>query len=114
MSGGGAIYDFDLIRFQGPTVAEETGEDVTSTATRILTNDPDRLAIYITNNYPDTVYISTKHITDPQFAFAIGDGIVVSFQVQNDGAIVGSEFWAVCPTGIAGVNILILRRQRRG
>lgn len=111
----GAIEDFDLIRFGGPTLKEETGVDVTSASgQRILTADPDRLAIYITNNYPDTVYISTKPITDPNFSFAIGDGIVVAFQVQNDGAIVGSEFYAICPTGIAGVNILTLRRYRRG
>lgn len=114
MSGGGAIYDFDMLRFGGPTVPQEIAADVGMVPVRILTADPDRLAIYMTNNNVPTVYWSTRPQTAGYLGFAIGNGIVTVFQVQNDGALCGQDIWAVCPSGTVGISILTLRRQRRG
>lgn len=111
---GGAIYEFDLIRFGGPTVPVETTVLVGTTATRILKGDPDRLAIYMTNNDVGPVYWSTLPTVSVLAGFAIGSGIVTIFQVQNDGALCGAELYAIAPAGPFTLNIVTLRRQHRG
>jgi hypothetical protein len=110
----GAIEDFDRVRFGGPTISDEATVTVATTPTRILRNDPDRLAIYMTNNNAMDVFWSTLPDVDAIGGFAIGDGIVTVFQVQNDGALCGRELWAVAPAGPADIQILTLRRQSRG
>lgn len=113
-SNGGAIYDFDMVRFGGPTVPVESTVVVGTAATRLLGNDPDRLAIYMTNNDAGPIYWSTKPTVAPLAGFSIGNGIVTIFQVQNDGALCGVELWGIAPAGPFTVTILVLRRQGRG
>lgn len=113
-SGYGAAYDFDILRFGGPTVPDEFSVTVGTTATPILKNDPDRLAIYMTNNSAGPVYWSTRSLLTVAESFAIGSGIVTVFQVQNDGALCTRALWAIAPAGPYVINIIILRRQSKG
>lgn len=110
----GAIEDFDRVRFGGPTVVDEFTANVTVAPIRILKNDPDRLAVYITNNNVGTVLISTLPTPTATAGFAVGNGIAIVFQVQNDGALCGRELWATAPAGAVDVQVLTLRRQSRG
>lgn len=113
MPGQGAAYDFDVLRFGGPTVPDEFPVTVGTTVTPVLKNDPDRLAIYMTNNAAGPVYWSTKPDLTVLHSFALGSGIVTIFQVQNDGALCTARIYAIAPAGPYEINILILRRQSR-
>lgn len=110
----GAIYDFDIVRFGGPTIASEASVLVDPAGTRILANDPDRILIIMTNNDAGPIYWSTLSTVDPLRAFAIGNGIATTFMVQNDGALCGVEMWAFAPAGPYRLNIVQVRRQSRG
>lgn len=110
----GAINDFDLVRFQGPTVPVEFSVVVGVTATEILPDDPDRLMVIMSNNDAGAVYWSTSPKLAALTGFAIGSGIVTTFQVQNDGQLCGRRIWGIAPTGPFTVNVLVLRRQHLG
>ena len=112
-SAYGAIYEFDVVRFGGPTVPFEFSISVGVTPTRILGNDPDRLAVYMTNNDTGPVYWSLVPLTAALNGFAIGSGIVTIFQVQNDGALCGNEIYAIAPAGPFTIHVAGLRRQSR-
>lgn len=110
----GAIEDFDNIRFGGPTVPDEFTVEVTVSPVRVLKNDPDRLMVVATNNNVPEVYWSTLPDVNAIDGFAIGNGIVLQLIVQNDGALCGKDIWMMSPGGPVDVQIIILRRQRRG
>lgn len=110
----GAIYDFDLVRFQGPTVPQEFAVDIGLTATQILSNDPDRLSVTITNLGLNPMYWSTNPKMTVTAAQLLGAGQTFVLQVQNDGALCGVALYGMMPAGIGTVNYLGLRRQSRG
>lgn len=114
MSRGGAIYDFDMIRFQGPTVPFEFSIAIATTATRIIGNDPDRLMVVMTNNDAGPIYWSTRPFASATDGFAVGSGIATLLQVQNDGALCGVELWGLAPAGPFTLHIAGIRRQSRG
>lgn len=113
MPGTGAIYDFDVIRFGGPTEPIESTVTVQTTKTRLLKNNPDRVAIYMTNNNASEVFWSLKSDLTIVTGFAIGNGIVTIFQVQNDGALCGRELWGIAPAGPVDIEIIELVRLHR-
>lgn len=110
---GGAVHDFDIVRFGGPTVPSEFDIVVGVTATRVLFNDPDRLQVILTNNDAGPVYWSTKPLSSPLSGFAIGSGIATLLMVQNDGAWCSSDIWAIAPAGPFTIHVGLLRRQSR-
>lgn len=110
----GAIEDFDLIRFGGPTIPDEFTVSVGTSATVILTDDPDRLMVIMTNNDLGPIYWSTEPGVSALAGFAIGNGIATTLQVQNDGALCGRRLYGIAPAGPYTINVLILRRQRKG
>lgn len=114
MPNGGAVYDFDLLRFGGPTVPDEFDVIVGTTATRVLKNDPDRVQVILTNNDAGPVYWSMRPLTSLLSGFAIGSGIATLLYVQNDGAWCASDIWAIAPAGPFTIHVGILRRQSRG
>lgn len=111
MPPGGAINDFDLIRFGGPTVASEFSVNVGVSATRILKNDPDRLSITMTNLGANPLYWSINSNPSAAAGQLLGAGQTVVIQVQNDGETCGRDVWGAMPAGAGDVNVLILRRQ---
>lgn len=114
MPQGGAVHDFDLVRFGGPTVPDEFDVTILTTPTRVLKNDPDRLQVILTNNDLGAIYWSTKPLTVAISGFAVGVGIATLLSVQNDGAWCSSDIWAIAPTGPFTLHVGILRRQSRG
>lgn len=110
----GAIYDFDLVRFQGPTVPQEFSVNIAATATRAVKYDPDRIAVTITNTGGFEMRWSTLSGVSLAASQILGVGQTVVLQVQNDGAICGSELWFMSPGGAGTINVLALRRQRKG
>lgn len=113
MSTGGAIQDFDEIRFGGPTVPDESVVAVGTTPTRVLKNDPDRLSITMTNISLNELRWSIRSNVAATEGQILGAGQTVVLQVQNDGATCGVDLWALFPAGAGNVNILTLRRQSR-
>lgn len=111
MSGRGAVYDFDILRFGGPTVPDEFDVLVGVTPTRVLKNDPDRLQVIMTNNDAGPVYWSRVPFSNILSGFEIGSGIATLLQVQNDGAWCAADIWAIAPAGPYTIHVGILRRQ---
>lgn len=110
----GAIEDFDRTRFGGPTVPEEVAVVIGTTATPVLKADPDRLLVIMGNNDAGPIYWSTSPRVSALEGFAVGSGIATTIMVQNDGALCGEAIWAIAPAGPYTLNVLTLRRQRRG
>lgn len=109
--GAGAIEQFDIIRFGGPTRVAESSFDVGETA-RILRNNPDRVMVIISNNGPDALYWSTQSDAAFPAVQQLGTGQQMVFQVQNDGALCGVEIWATASVAQCLVNVLELIRDR--
>jgi hypothetical protein len=109
----GAIEDFDIVRFGGPTVPDEFDVLIGVTATEIIKDDPDRLAVTITNNDGGPVYVSSKPLTSSLNGSAIGSGIALVYQVQNDGTWCGRRLYGIAPAGPFTVHVTTLRRQSR-
>lgn len=110
----GAIEEFDLIRFGGPTVPEEFAVNVGTGVTIIVANDPDRLSVTLTNLGLNPMYWSTRPNLTINSAQLLGAGQTVVLQVQNDGRICGVALYGMMPAGAGIVNYLGLRRQSRG
>lgn len=110
----GAIEDFDLVRFGGPTRVEEFDVVVATSDTIILKGDPDRVLVILTNNDVGAVYWSTVPISAALSGFGIGSGLATTFQVQNDGALCGQPIHGIAPAGALTIHVLTLKRYRTG
>lgn len=111
----GAIEDFDLVRFQGPTVPQEFPRTIDNVIpTRIVTNDPDRLELYLTNNSTNVLRWSINSNLSATNSQQLGSGQTLLIQVQNDGGLTGVELWGLMDTAPGNVQVLLVRRQQRG
>lgn len=110
----GAIEEFDLVRFGGPTIPVESNVAVGLTATELISDDPDRLSVTVTN----TGAFEMRWSTSPRLTLAasqiLGVGQTFVLQVQNDGRLTGYRLWIMSPGGAGTANVLILRRQHPG
>lgn len=110
----GAIEEFDLVRFGGPTIPVEENVAVGTTATQLVKDDPDRLSLTVTNNGANPMYWSTSPSLSVTAAQIVGQGQTFVLQVQNDGRLTGSRLWIMSPAGAGTANVLALRRQHPG
>lgn len=103
--GAGAIEDFDRARFGGPTRMNESQKTVTATPAPIVSANPDRVMLFITNNGPDVITWSSKSFSATGTRHTLAAGLIIVFQVQNDGVWVGSEMWMATPLNDTAINI---------
>lgn len=112
--GTGAVAQFDNVRFGGPTRPQETHVAVTTVNATIVSANPDRVMLMLTNNGPDILWWSTKmNQTDPN-VFKLGVGQMLVFQVQDDGAVCASQIIGAPSIAQCEIQVLELIRDREG
>ncbi len=87
---------------ENPLVAQ-----VAVTVTQILSHNPNRVGLLITNAGANTVYVSPKNtvaVGAGQVLVANGGGI--SFSWLEDFEFVANEFYAIADGGVSNVNII--------
>lgn len=110
-----ATYDFDMVRFGGPTTVLERAVTIaTAVPTKIVEGDPDRVELYVTNNSTNVLRWSTKSTLTATTAQQLGAGQTLLIQLQNDGALTGWELYGLMDTADGPINVLIVRRIQRG
>lgn len=112
--GGGAIEEFDTVRFGGPTTPKESQVTVTATVAQAVKANPDRVELIITNNGPDTITWGLDGKLVAGQRQQLGSGQQEVFQVANDGALTGAAIWMVVPVNATILAILEVIRVRRG
>jgi len=93
------------------TKARDWVADVSTTPTRILPNNPDRLEVVVVNSSANNAYLGlTSEV-------AVGEGLVVPngngsvvLTARDDGEMVGREWWAVSDAAIQ-LYILVLEAK---
>lgn len=110
--GAGAIEDFDRARFGGPTRVRETQFTVSTDVRRFVGPNPDRVMLIVTNNGPDALTWATQSFTTAGTRNLLANGQVIVFQVQNDGALTGSELWGLIAVTDSSLNIVEVIRVR--
>lgn len=110
----GAIEDFDLVRFGGPTKTAESGVQVPTTSQQIVQANPDRVLLILTNNGPNTIRWSTKSDLTATRSQQLANAQTMTLQVQDDGALTGSALWGFADAAASELNILEVIRQRKG
>lgn len=97
-----AHYGVKTTYNENPTVSQ-----VAVTVTKVLSTNPNRLGLIITNAGANTVYLSPKNTV------AVGAGQVlvpnggsISFTWLEDFELVSSEWHAIASGGVSNVNII--------
>lgn len=108
----GAIYDFDVVRFGGPTDVREVDVSVNTTPIELLPDNPDRVEVIIQNQGGNTITWSLQGTVTTTTGTNLAAGQMIVFQVQNDGALCGRRLWAIAAAGPNAVHITYVYRIR--
>lgn len=112
--GGGAIEEFDTVRFGGPTDTRESQFTVTTSVAQAVRANPDRVELILTNNGPDVIHWGTDGKVTVGTRLQLGVGQQEVFQVANDGALTGRALFMLVPVNPSALSILEVYRVRRG
>lgn len=98
----------DLIAAQNliPTDTQETVVSVGATATKVLSNNPNRVSYIIGNPSTTTVYfgLSATNLTTSQ-GIPVGGGNSLSSNWHDDMNSVGYELWAIAASGTVSLYV---------
>jgi hypothetical protein len=111
---GGAIEEFDTVRFGGPTQARESQATITAVVSYAVRANPDRVELILTNNGPDAIHWGLDGKVAVGTRNQLGVGQQEVFQVANDGALTGAGLFMVTPLNASALNIVEVIRVKRG
>ena len=108
-----AAAEISRERFKGPTrpVVNPITDTVQTTATKILNNNPDRLAVVIVNLSANRGFIGFDRQVGPTRGIPVeASGGVVTMNVEEDGETVGYEIHAINQVAAGKWYILEIER----
>lgn len=105
----GALSEFVKKQFGVNTVTHinPITDTVQTTATKILNNNPDRLAVVIINLGSNPVYVSVKPDVSTSKGIRLatnGGGLILN--AKDDLELVGYEFWAIADGGSSTIFVM--------
>lgn len=92
----GALHELIKKELGFNTVAKEKNVTVSTSVSKILDNNPDRIMLLIMNTGSSSCYIGlTSEVTTTNGLLIDAQGGAVVFTYKEDGELVGREFWAI-------------------
>lgn len=105
-----AIEEMDRLRFGGPTNDTERTVAIASQSQEIVSANPDRVLLMITNNGAETLYWSTRANPTASQGHMLGVNSTLILRVLDDGSLTGRRLYGGFPT--AGTTITITEVER--
>lgn len=110
-----SVVSFVEGEFGGPTEDVDEVVTVTSTASRLVKNDPERLELMIFNQSPTDIYIGlTPEVTSINGILIKGNGGGVIMNIREDMTLQSRAWFAVTVSGTADVYIVTTKRFALG
>lgn len=97
--------------YGGPTEEQDSGASVGTTATKLLGNDPERLAVTFINLGSEPVYLMYDDAVSTTRGIVLTtNGGGVSLNVRDDQTLPTREWWALTSTGSSDMVVISTRR----
>lgn len=108
---GGANLIFTESEFAGPVSQVDGDVSVGSTATRIVTGDPEGLSLSLINLGLHDIYVMTDDkVSSTHGILLIAQGGLLSLTVRDDQELPARAWWGIAPDGDTTVTYIRTRR----
>ena len=109
----GAAVEYIEKVFGGRFEENDSTISVGTSATKVVDNDPDALALTIVNIGANSVYLApTNNPTSSKGIILDASGGSVSMVVRDDLLLPALEWYGIAPSGASNVYVIRLRRYR--